>query len=263
MFASSDSSSALLVCLASVFCASGPHDDLAVEDRARLIREDALVHLVAAAMRHRVVDGRVVVDQLRAAADVEAIQRAVDAFAVERGDDVVADQAAAERQRVRRESAAASGVQEHAGDVECVRGLFLQLVVIDHGVDAEPDLADGVRERDALDPRSVRARSPATPRRPRSAAGDATSIPPFSDTEANVISIGCSMTPRAGITTTMPSRRNAVLSDVKALVCVSDELGEVRFEQRGCEASAASSPRICTPFGSLSRFDESAAQTGR
>ena len=29
-------------------------------------------------------------------------------------------------------------------------GFFLQLVVIDHGVDAEPDLSDGVRERGAL-----------------------------------------------------------------------------------------------------------------
>ena len=64
------------------------------------------------------------------------------------------------------------------------------------------------------------------------------------------------MTLRAGITTTMPSRRNAVLSDVKALVCVRDSLARYGSSSDGCEASVASIPRICTPFGSLSRFDD-------
>ena len=45
---------------------------------------------------------------------------------------------AAERERVRRERAAARRVHVHAGDVEGVGGLFLQLVVVDHGVVAEP-----------------------------------------------------------------------------------------------------------------------------
>jgi hypothetical protein len=54
----------------------------------------------------------------------------------------------------------------------------------------------------------------------------------------------------------MPSRRNAVLSDVKAFVCVSDSLERYGSSSDGCEASAASIPRTCTPVGSLSRFDD-------
>ena len=41
----------------------GPDDDLAVEDAARAIVQDALVDLAAAAVRLRVVDRRVVVDE--------------------------------------------------------------------------------------------------------------------------------------------------------------------------------------------------------
>ena len=150
MFASSDSSSALLVCLASVFCASGRTMILPLNTARDLSAEDALVDLVAAAVRHRVIDRGVVVDQLRAAADIQAVQRAVDAFAGERRHHVVADEAAAERERVRRERAAARAVQEHAGDVERVGRFFLQLVVVDDGIGAQPDFADRVRERGAL-----------------------------------------------------------------------------------------------------------------
>ena len=58
-------------------------DDLAVEHRARLAAEDALVDLVARAVRLRVVDRRVVVDQALAVGEIEAVQRALGALAVE------------------------------------------------------------------------------------------------------------------------------------------------------------------------------------
>ena len=63
--ASSESSSVLFVCFASVFCASGRTRMRPLKTRARPAVEDALVELVARAVRHRVVDRRVVVDQLR------------------------------------------------------------------------------------------------------------------------------------------------------------------------------------------------------
>ncbi len=46
----------------------GPDDDLAVEDRRGAIGEDALVDLAAVAVRLRVIDRRVVVDEPRAVA---------------------------------------------------------------------------------------------------------------------------------------------------------------------------------------------------
>ena len=89
----------MFVCFASVFCASWPDDDLAVEHRARAAGQDALVDLVARAVRLRVVDRRVRVDERVAVGDVQPVQRALGALAVEHGDDVVARDAAAERER--------------------------------------------------------------------------------------------------------------------------------------------------------------------
>ena len=123
-----------------------PDDDLAVEHRARRAAQDALVDLVAAAVRLRVVDRRVVVDQPVAVGEIEAVERAVAAFTVEEGGRVVADELAAERERVRREARAARGVHVQAGDVERLERLLLDLVVIDAGVLADEHLGDGVGE---------------------------------------------------------------------------------------------------------------------
>ena len=122
------------------------HDDLAVEDRARAAAEDALVDLVARAVRLGVIDRRVRVDQPLAVGQVQAVQRALGAFAVEHRDDVVADDAAAEREGVGRDVAAARGMDVHARDVERVDALFLDLVVIDDRVLAGDDFGHGVGE---------------------------------------------------------------------------------------------------------------------
>ena len=59
-------------------------DDLAVEDRAGLAGQDALVELVARAVRHRVVDRRVRVDERVAAGHIQAVERAFRALARQR-----------------------------------------------------------------------------------------------------------------------------------------------------------------------------------
>ncbi len=56
------------------------HDDLAVEHRAGAVIEDALVQLVAVAVRLRVEDGRVVVDETSAVDQIEPVERALGAF---------------------------------------------------------------------------------------------------------------------------------------------------------------------------------------
>ena len=93
-------------------------DDAAVEDALALAVEDALVELVARAVRHRVIDRGVVVHQAIAVDQVDAVHRAVGALALEADADVVAHQAAARGERVRREHAARRHVRLEVGDVE-------------------------------------------------------------------------------------------------------------------------------------------------
>ena len=62
------------------------HDDLAVEHRARFAAENALVDLVARAVRLGVIDGRVIVDQAIAIGQIQAVQRALRALSVEQRD---------------------------------------------------------------------------------------------------------------------------------------------------------------------------------
>ena len=81
--ASSDSSSVLVGLLGVGLLGVLADEDLAVEDAVGLAVEDALVQLVAGAVRLGVVDDRVVVDVLRAVGQVEAVERALAAFAVE------------------------------------------------------------------------------------------------------------------------------------------------------------------------------------
>ena len=118
MTASSESTRFLFVCLASVFCASLRTMIRPLKTARRLAVQDALVQLVAGAVRLGVVDGRVIIDVLRAVHDVEAVERRLRAFGEHRAG-IVADQRAAQRDRVRREvRAAARAVACRVGDVE-------------------------------------------------------------------------------------------------------------------------------------------------
>ena len=108
-----------------------PHEDLAVEHALAAIVEDALVELVALAVRLGVIDGRVVVHQPIAVDQVEPVHRAVDAFAVEHRVDVVAHQPAAERDVLGGEHRGARQVQMRAGDVIRREALALHAAVLD------------------------------------------------------------------------------------------------------------------------------------
>ena len=116
-----------------------PDDDLAVEDGARAAGQDALVELVARAMRLRVVDRRVRVDERIAVGDIQPVQRALGALAVEHGDDVVARDPAAERDRMREEIGGPIQPREHVRDVKGRRELTLHLDVVDDGARRDPE----------------------------------------------------------------------------------------------------------------------------
>src|SRR5450759_252689 len=120
-------------------------DDFAVEDGVCLAVEDALVELVAGAVRHGVVDHRMIIDVLRAVDDVEAVQRGVGTFG-EGGVDVVADQRAAEGNGMRGECGAASDGGSEGRNMEGVDGFLLDFVMIHHGAIANDDFGDGVGE---------------------------------------------------------------------------------------------------------------------
>ena len=92
------------------------------------------------------IDGRVGVHQALAVGEIQPVQRALGALAVEHRDDVVPDDPPAEREGVGRDIAAPGGMNVHARHVERVDALFLDLVVIEHGILAGDDLGDGVGE---------------------------------------------------------------------------------------------------------------------
>ena len=114
-----------------------PDDDPAVEHRLRLAGEDALVELVAGAVRHRVIDRGVVVDQLLAVGEIHAVHRAVGAFALQRNADVVTLDPRAGRERVRFEHALGRDVGLDVGEVE--RAFRFTLIRIQRDVRAVAD----------------------------------------------------------------------------------------------------------------------------
>ena len=84
-------------------------DDAAVEDGGRLAVENALVDLMTIGVRLGVVDDGVIVDVLRAAGDIEAVDSGLRAFGKYRAD-VVADELASERDIVAGEVGAAAAL---------------------------------------------------------------------------------------------------------------------------------------------------------
>ena len=117
-----------------------PHKNLAVEDPGRAPVQDPLVEFMAAAVRLRVVNRRVVVDVLLSLHDIEAIERRLDARSVQHRVNVVADERAAQRDGVRREVAAAVLVDLQRRNVERRLALSLHLAVVQHSVLRRDDL---------------------------------------------------------------------------------------------------------------------------
>ena len=116
------------------FLGVGAHDDLAVEDADRAAVENALVELMAGAVRLGVVDQGVVIDVLRAVDGVQTVEVAMAAFVVEHHVDVVAGQRAAERERMGRDGRVAPGEQLDQAGMERLQLFVLDLVELDVGV---------------------------------------------------------------------------------------------------------------------------------
>jgi len=93
-----------------------------------------------------VIDVRVVVDQLVAAGEVQAVERAVRSLVTEHRDGVVPADAAAKGERVRRGTAGPAQVKRRVADVERRIGLALKPAVLHHGAVAHGDFGDGSRE---------------------------------------------------------------------------------------------------------------------
>ena len=97
-------------------------------------------------MRHGVVDGGAVVHVLRAAGDVQAVERGFAALGRHDDVDLVAHQPAAERHGVRAEVAAALLLDLQRLEVERLLALALDLVMVQVGVFAKDDFCHRVGE---------------------------------------------------------------------------------------------------------------------
>ena len=95
-------------------------DNAAVENAVRVIIQNAVVKLAAAAVRAGVLDEHVIVEMLAAIADEQAVDQALAALAREHRMDVVAHQPAAEQQRMRGNVGASALLNAQSGDVEGV-----------------------------------------------------------------------------------------------------------------------------------------------
>jgi len=125
------------------------HDDAPAEDAARALAEHTLVELAARAVRHGVIDERVVVDVALARSDEEAVELDLGALLREHDLEVVAHERAAERERLDAESCAAFDARVAARDVECGVVLALQHDDVELRVGGDADLGECVREAHA------------------------------------------------------------------------------------------------------------------
>src|SRR4051812_14934159 len=79
----------------------GANENLAVEHCPRMVVENALIDLPAATVRLIVMDGSVIVDQLVASGEIEAVEERLHVFVIQTGLEIVASEGAAHRQRKR------------------------------------------------------------------------------------------------------------------------------------------------------------------
>src|SRR5439155_25581975 len=110
------------------------HDDLAVEDPGGSAVEHALVKLAAAAVGLGVVDRGVIVHVLAAADDVEAVERALGAFAAEHSLDLFTNERSAKLDRSRVDDRGSPLLELQGRDVERLRAFLLDSGVFYLGV---------------------------------------------------------------------------------------------------------------------------------
>ena len=121
-----------------------PYDHFAVEYAGRVSVENAAIKLVAVAVRHGVVDCRVVVDMLMTRDGVEPVQHTFTTLAFEPDVGVAAYELAAKRERIRSKAAVACLMGIGKARVQSGHVFLLQLVMFDVGVFRRHHFGDGV-----------------------------------------------------------------------------------------------------------------------
>src|SRR5262245_58894533 len=97
-------------------------------------------------MRPGVIDGRMVVDQPATISQIEAVERALGAFAVQDDHDVVPDERTAKIDRVACDRRCTGSTHIESPDVRAIVAFPLQLVMIDPSVLTGDDLSNRIRE---------------------------------------------------------------------------------------------------------------------
>src|SRR5215510_3147931 len=99
------------------------HDNPAVEDGARMVADDAFVDFTAAAVGFRVIDSRMVVDEPRAVGEIEPVQRARTALAVENDVLIFTNAPTTETDRMTEHARIPRGADVQRANVKAVKAL--------------------------------------------------------------------------------------------------------------------------------------------
>ena len=122
------------------------HQNAAVENPLGLVIKDAVEIFVAGAMRFRVLHDHVMVGELFAAREVQAVQHALEAFAGEFHADVIARKPGAERKGMHAGMAGAAEFTGNGRHVKRVQRFILQFDMLNHRVVAGHNFRDRVGE---------------------------------------------------------------------------------------------------------------------
>ena len=208
--------------------------DFAVEDAVGAPGEDAVVEFVAFATGVGVIHHGVVIGQLVAPDQVEAVENAGAVFTVEKGLNLVAGQVRAGGDGMGSPMAARALLGMHGGEVDGALVLFLNFAVVHAGFRAENQFGDGVSEMGRVGEADVgfqnlhSLRSPATIKLRTWAAA-----PGSSAVAMKSKCTGWAMTLPGAAQMRAPSWKNAVFKAVKTAASLACNAREMRLQFRG------------------------------
>ena len=126
-----------------------------MKDAVGVAVENAVIELAAAAMRAGVLDQHVVIHMLAAVADEEAVDETLAAFAGQHGMDIVANEPAAQKHRMRAHIGAARLLSTQSRDVVRLPVFALEQVMGNDRALTSDEFGDRVRKGNAAPERNV------------------------------------------------------------------------------------------------------------
>src|SRR5689334_5165802 len=117
-----------------------------MEDAPGTIIENAIIILVAGAIRLRVLDDHMMIGQLVAPGEIQTIKRALDSFAGEGSATVISRKTRARSNRMRDRASMAPHSHVDGRHMQCVDAFSLELAMLHDRIIVGDQLSDGVRK---------------------------------------------------------------------------------------------------------------------